>query len=146
MVGNRERIPADPLVIVDKASALGADGWKFDPSLADRISAVRQIRELDMTDARIFRPAKNAMQSGHGNSRFWVIEYVPTDRMVPDPLMGWSGSRDTRTQLRLRFATKEEAVAYADRQGLTYTITEPPAAKPPRPKNYADNFRFERVE
>jgi hypothetical protein len=98
-----------------------------------------------MPQVRIYRPAKNAMQSGRANSRQWLVEFEPTDRKQPDPLMGWSGSRDTRSQLRLKFDSKEEAVAFAQREGYDYTVTEERPAKAPKPKSYADNFRFDRV-
>ncbi|HIJ37729.1 MAG TPA: ETC complex I subunit [Rhodospirillaceae bacterium] len=98
-----------------------------------------------MPEVRIYRPAKNAMQSGRANCRHWVVEFEPSDRKQPDPLMGWNGSRDTRGQLRLRFETKEEAVAFAKREGYAYSLTEDRPAKAPVPKNYADNFRFDRV-
>ncbi|MTJ81827.1 MAG: ETC complex I subunit [Telmatospirillum sp.] len=99
-----------------------------------------------MPEVRIYRPAKNAMQSGRANCRQWVIEYEPTDRKQPDPLMGWNGSRDTLSQIRLRFDTQEDAVAFAKREGLAYTLIEEAPRRPMRPKSYADNFRFDRVD
>lgn len=98
-----------------------------------------------MPQVRIYRPSKNAMQSGRANEHSWLLEYEPTDRKSPDPLMGWNGSRDTRSQLRMRFPTKEAAVAYAEREGLTYSVAEDRPAKVVKPKNYADNFAFNRV-
>ncbi|MGF1625569.1 MAG: ETC complex I subunit [Alphaproteobacteria bacterium] len=94
-------------------------------------------------DVRIYRPAKNAMQSGKAKTKEWVLEFEPTAPRTHDPLMGWTSSRDTRQQLRLRFSTKEEAVAYARAEGLMYTVQEP---KPHRiqPKAYADNFAYGR--
>lgn len=94
---------------------------------------------------RIYRPAKTAMQSGRGNTKKWVIEFEPVDGKYNDPLMGWSGSRDTRsTQVRLRFDTREDAIAYAKRQGWVYEVEEP-AARRIRPKSYADNFAYNRI-
>jgi hypothetical protein len=98
-----------------------------------------------MPQVRIYRPAKSAMQSGRANTRCWVLEFAPSDRSQPDPLMGWNGSRDTRAQLRLRFDTKEEAVAFAEREGYGYVVVDDRPAKPPTPKSYADNFRFDRA-
>lgn len=98
-----------------------------------------------MPHVRIYRPAKNAMQSGRGNSRHWVVEFEPSDRKQPDPLMGWNGSRDTRAQVRLSFETKEEAVAFAEREGHSYVVSEERPVKAHKPKNYADNFRFDRI-
>lgn len=98
-----------------------------------------------MSQVRIYRPAKTAMQSGRANSRRWIVEFEPTDRKEPDPLMGWNGSRDTLAQVRMRFDTKEEAVAFAEREGLAYELVDEKPAKPVKPKSYADNFRFDRV-
>ena len=94
---------------------------------------------------RIFQPARNAMQSGTARTRGWVLEFVPAERQQPDPLMGWVGSGDTDNQVRLHFDTKEQAVEYAEANGLAYEVEEP---KPVsfRPKSYADNFRFGRTE
>ncbi len=83
------------------------------------------------------------MQSGPGNARAWVLEFDPTAPAVIDPLMGWTGSADTQGQVRLRFATKDEAVAYAEKRGLAYRVIEPREARL-RPKSYADNFRHDR--
>ena len=94
-------------------------------------------------DVRIFRPAKNAMQQGRAGSDRWLLEYEPGAREV-EPLMGWTSSRDTRRQLRLTFDSKEEAVAYAEKHGLMYSIEEPRERKI-RPKAYADNFRTDRM-
>jgi len=93
---------------------------------------------------RIFRPAKTAMQSGAGNARDWVIE-SEVQRKEIDPLMGWTGSRDTMSQVQLAFATREEAAAYAEKRGWLYTIEEPKERKV-TPKAYADNFAFGRLE
>jgi len=94
--------------------------------------------------ARIFRPAKTAMQSGLARAKEWVLDY---DAGVPrqiDPLMGWTSSADTRTQVRLEFATKEEAIAYAERNGVPYRLDEPNPRGIVR-KSYADNFRYDRL-
>jgi hypothetical protein len=93
--------------------------------------------------ARIFQPPKNAMQSGMAGTEQWVLSYEPAEPRRPDPLMGWIGSADTQAQVRLRFDTKEEAIAYAQKQGISYDVelTRPRRIKP---KAYADNFRFGR--
>ncbi len=95
--------------------------------------------------ARIFKPAKTAMQSGEARTKEWVLEFEPSSARDVDPLMGWISSSDTQTQVRLEFETKEEAVAYATREGLAFTLTEPKPRKPIR-KSYADNFRFGRTD
>jgi hypothetical protein len=99
-----------------------------------------------MQEVRIFRPAKTAMQSGRAKTHQWVLEFAPGAREEPDPLMGWAGSPDTRNQVRISFATKDEAIAFAEREGYAYVVSDDRAAKAPRPKSYSDNFRFDRVE
>jgi ETC complex I subunit-like protein len=93
--------------------------------------------------ARIYRPAKTAMQSGTAKSKDWVLDYEPEQPRVVEPLMGWTSSGDMRAQLRLNFATKDEAIAYCERHGIPYQLTE---AKAParRAMAYADNFAFNR--
>lgn len=96
---------------------------------------------------RIYRPAKTAMQQGsRGNAKAWVLEYEPAAPKLPDRLMGWVGSDDTVQQVRLKFATKEEAVAYAERKGLDYQVFGEGTKKPAGVKNYADNFRYDKLE
>jgi hypothetical protein len=72
-----------------------------------------------------------------------VIEPEPSRKEI-DPLMGWTSSRDTTNQIRLRFATREEAIAYAEKQGWMYAVEEP-HERAVRPKAYADNFAFNRI-
>jgi len=97
-----------------------------------------------MAQARIFRPTKTAMQSGRRQTRKWVLEYEPATGRRPEPLMGWTSAADTLNQVRLHFATLAEASAFADKQGLAYTVIEPHAVSE-KPKSYADNFRYDRV-
>ena len=92
---------------------------------------------------RIFRPARTAMQSGEALTHKWVVEFEPAMPRTRDQLTGWTGSADMRRQVRLRFDTLEEAIAYADRQGYTYTVQMPHRQKR-RAKSYAENFRFRR--
>jgi hypothetical protein len=96
--------------------------------------------------ARIYKPPKTAMQSGWAKTKQWVLEYAPAEKRVADPLMGWIGSGDTlSSQVRLGFPTREAAVAYAVKHGIAYDI-DAPAERVIRPKAYADNFAFTRVE
>ncbi len=94
--------------------------------------------------ARIFRPAKTAMQSGRAKTKRWVLEWEPETAKSADPLMGWTSSSDMKGQLRLFFETKEEAVAYAERKGLEYRVIEP-QERSPKTVSYSDNFKFGRV-
>jgi len=95
--------------------------------------------------ARIFQPAKTAMQSGRAKTKRWVLEYEPVSPRGHDPLMGWISSKDPTRQIRLTFPTKEEAVAYAEKHGLDYELFEP-HRRPIRPKSYAANFQWNKVE
>ena len=72
--------------------------------------------------ARIYQPPKNAMQSGRAGTHEWVLEFERLSPQRPDPLMGWIGSSDTQQQVRLTFATQEEAVSYAEKQGIVYGL------------------------
>ena len=93
--------------------------------------------------ARIYRPAKTAMQSGQAKTEKWVLEYDPTKRQSLDPLMGWSGAGDTMAQIRLTFDTLEDAMAYADKGGLKYSVQQP-KSRIIKPKAYAANFSVSR--
>ena len=92
----------------------------------------------------IYRPTKTATQSGHGGTRRWVLE--PDAEAAPgnDRLTGWSGSSDTLRQVRLRFDSREAAVAYARANGMDYEVVEPRERRPMM-RSYADNFRYDRV-
>ncbi len=93
--------------------------------------------------ARIYQPAKNAMQSGRARTKKWVLEYEPERPREIEPLMGWTASDDMKQQIVLDFDTHEEAVAYAEKHGIPYQVFEPhqPVTKP---KAYSDNFRVDR--
>ncbi|MGB0660084.1 MAG: ETC complex I subunit [Mangrovicoccus sp.] len=91
--------------------------------------------------ARIFQPAKTAMQSGQAKTKTWVLEFVPASRREVDPLMGWTSSDDTQNQVRLRFETKSAALAYAKDHGLEATVSEPHKRKfNIRNGGYGENF------
>ncbi len=95
--------------------------------------------------ARIYRPAKNAMQSGKGKTRDWVLEFEPASARRSDPLMGWTQTTDMDGQVRLSFETSDEAVAYAQKHGIAFQIFDPKPAKRII-KAYADNFAFGRKQ
>ena len=94
--------------------------------------------------ARIYKPSPSATQSGKASTKLWVLVYEPEAAMHVEPLMGWTSSGDMNRQITLRFATKEEAVAYAERNGLAYRVEEP---KPVVQKlfSYSDNFKSSRL-
>jgi hypothetical protein len=93
--------------------------------------------------ARIYKPARTAMQSGTAKTKAWVLDFEPEAPRVVEPLMGWTSSTDMKSQVRLHFASREEAVAYCEREGIAYQVFEP---KEPvrRAIAYADNFAFQR--
>ena len=94
--------------------------------------------------ARIFRPSRNAMQSGRARTSEWVLEFEPRDARRSDPLMGWTVTGDTAsTQVRLTFETKDDAVRYAEAHGIAFQLVDPAPAKRII-KAYADNFAFGR--
>jgi hypothetical protein len=92
---------------------------------------------------RIFSPAKTAMQSGKAKTGHWVLEFDAEQPRKIDPLMGYTTSSDMKSQIRLVFETKEEAVAYAEKEGLAFRVEEPKEAKR-RQISYAENFRYDR--
>jgi len=53
--------------------------------------------------------------------------------------MGWTGSKDMRQEIKLKFDNLEEAIAYAKSQGFSYTVEQPNLRKV-EPKSYSDNF------
>tara|TARA_B100001059_G_C17415196_1_gene370437 strand:+ start:35 stop:316 length:282 start_codon:yes stop_codon:yes gene_type:complete len=91
-----------------------------------------------MKKAKIYKPNKNPMQSGLGNSKVWILEFQ-TENPTINPLMGWESSSDTFTELKMEFSTKELAVNYAKKMKILYEIIEPKKRKTIK-KSYADNF------
>jgi hypothetical protein len=88
-------------------------------------------------------PAKTAMQSGTAATRSWVLEFEQSAPKAVEPLMGWTSSSDTLQQVRLRFASKEEAIAYCEHHGIAYQVFDPTPSKR-RVIAYADNFAYSR--
>ena len=93
--------------------------------------------------ARIYKPAKTAMQSGQANTKDWVVDFEPEVPRQVEPLMGWTSSFDTRAQVKLRFDTKDEAIAYCERNGIAYQLSEP-NERERRTISYSDNFSYAR--
>lgn len=93
--------------------------------------------------ARIYRPARNAMQSGKGKSRSWVLVHEQQAPRSIEPLMGYTSSADMNQQIKLSFATLEEAEAYAQRNGIPYSV-QPAHDATPKRVSYPDNFRSDR--
>jgi len=95
--------------------------------------------------ARIYRPARTAMQSGKAKTREWRLEFEPASARFQDPLMGWTGSTDMNGQVRLTFDSQEEAVEYAQRHGIPFRV-QTPQEPAPILKAYSDNFATSRKQ
>ncbi|MFC4625317.1 ETC complex I subunit [Daeguia caeni] len=95
--------------------------------------------------ARIYRPAKTAMQSGKAKTEKWLLEYEPEKARKVEPLMGYTSTSDMKSQIRIFFDSKEDAVAYAVRNLIPYTVFEPHEPKR-RKVSYSDNFRHDRTQ
>jgi hypothetical protein len=94
--------------------------------------------------ARIYRPSKTATQSGRGRAKHWLLVFEPGSPCEIDPLMGWTGSGNTKSQIRLSFGSKEEAVAYAEKNGVDYKVEEPKQSQRVI-MAYSDNFKSTRL-
>lgn len=93
-----------------------------------------------MSIARIYQRPKNAMQSGRARTDMWMLDFAPAEAKQPDPLTGWAGSGDTREQIKLSFPTLAAAQAYAEREGLAFTVIPAPT-RTLKLQTYADNFK-----
>jgi len=93
-----------------------------------------------MTVARIVEADRKTTQSGKARTGRWTLEFERQQPQRPDPLTGWNGSGDTRTQVRLSFASKQDAIAYAEKHGMAYHVV-PAAPVSLTIQAYADNFR-----
>lgn len=95
--------------------------------------------------ARIYQPARTAMSSGTAKTKHWVLEFAPASARDVDPLMGWTSSDDTQSQVKLSFETKKAAMAYAKDNGIDAVVQEPKKRKANiRPGGYGDNFATHR--
>lgn len=95
--------------------------------------------------ARIYQPAKTAMSSGTARTKHWVLEFAPESARKVDPLMGWTSSSDTQSQVKLSFDSKAEAVEYAADNGIDAIVQEPKKRKPNiRAGGYGENFATNR--
>jgi NADH dehydrogenase (ubiquinone) Fe-S protein 4 len=91
---------------------------------------------------RIFKPAKNAMQSGTHNIKRWRMEFETRERWE-NPLMGWASSGDPLSNLNIDFENKEEAIAFCEKNGWPWFVEEP-VEKKPKTKVYGANFSWNR--
>ena len=95
------------------------------------------------TEALIYKPTKNAMQSGYVSKNHWELKYLHVSKVKLDPLMGWAGSSDTKKQIILRFDNREDAINYAERKKISYKVISE-KRRNIKPKSYAANFAFDR--
>ena len=91
-----------------------------------------------MRKAKIYKPSKTAMQSAKGNTRNWLLEFDTKNTEI-NPLMGWETSKDTMSEVKLEFLTREQAINYAKKNNIDYYIVEPQKIKLIK-KSYKDNF------
>jgi hypothetical protein len=103
-----------------------------------------KAKSLKMS-AKIYRPAKTAMQSGKAKTHLWVLEFDQAAPRVIDPLMGYTGSGDMQQQVKLSFETREAAEAYAKANGIAFRVIEPKEATR-KAVSYSDNFRYSRTQ
>jgi len=94
-----------------------------------------------MSGAKIYSPSRTATQSGTAQTRDWVLEFEPEGTRYVEPLMGWTATKSNKAQIRLRFSTREKAVEYAERNDISYSVTNP-HKRIIKPKSYSDNFAF----
>ena len=90
--------------------------------------------------AKIYKPAKTAMQSGRAKYNKWVLKFSDQKNQLKDTMMGWNGGSSTVSQIELKFSTKEEAVSYAKKNSIDYEVLETSERKVIN-KSYADNFK-----
>jgi len=107
---------------------------------------VPNVMSRDLALARIYSPARSAMQSGKARGGGWILTFAPAEARKLDPLTGWFGSGDTRSQLRLSFSSREAAEAFARANGIAYEVEDAEAPREIKPKSYAENFRYGRAE
>ena len=95
--------------------------------------------------AILYKPAKTAMQSGTRNTKKWTLVFETKDRKFIEPLMGWTGAKDTNKQLRMNFDTAEQALEFAKRNNIEVEV-EAVKARKIVPKTYAENFSYYRIK
>ena len=94
---------------------------------------------------KIYKPSKSSMQSGQGNTKKWLAEYISDTEQTKDTLMGWNSSLDTKSQIKVFFNTKQQAIEWAQKNNYQYFVEDPKKRKI-KPKNYASNFDINRKE
>ena len=91
-----------------------------------------------MRKAKIYKPSKTAMQSGKAKSNLWILEYENLNTGI-NPLTGWQTSKDTLSEIKLEFQTKEDAINYVKKNNIDHYIVDSNDQKFIK-KSYSDNF------
>tara|TARA_B100001778_G_scaffold327611_1_gene325947 strand:- start:836 stop:1141 length:306 start_codon:yes stop_codon:yes gene_type:complete len=93
--------------------------------------------------AKIYQPSKSVTQSGSAKSANWILEFSRSSTTTIDPVMNWTSSSDTQHQVKLKFSSKELAIAFAEKNSIEYIIRETKKSKI-KPKSYSDNFSYDK--
>jgi len=126
-------------------------------------SGVELHRPKDMTEISVLTgmPAEHqkrtviiaprelkTMQSGDKNQYQWQITWKNRQRWS-NPLMGWTSTADPMSNIKLTFDSKEDAVAYAEKNGWKMEVRPETAVAnenvPAGTNNYSQNFLSKRV-
>ncbi|KAK4202810.1 ETC complex I subunit conserved region-domain-containing protein [Triangularia verruculosa] len=99
--------------------------------------------ELQARTVRIYQPSKPATQSGTAKGSRWRMDWdvLGKGHRWENPLMGWQSSADSMQGTHLAFQSKEDAIAFAEKQGYEYFVQEP-NTRAFTPKAYANNFLY----
>ena len=124
------------------APGLGPGGREFESLRPDHLF---EQKKLGVMKAKIYKPSKTSMQSGLGKTKKWVFEYQKQKDLIREPLMGWTGSRDTNEQVKLLFEDINQAINYAKKNNIEYEVI-PEMKKKYSSKLYSDNFKFDRKD
>ncbi len=106
----------------------------------ERMAAGYRIKYMK---ALIYKPSKSVTQSGSKKTEKWILEFSKSSGTSIEPIMNWISSNDTQSQVKMKFSSKELAIAYADRNSIQYTIRDPKKHRI-KPKSYSDNFSYDK--
>ena len=93
--------------------------------------------------AKIYQPSKSVTQSGRKKNSNWILEFPRSSSTTIDPVMNWNSSSDTQNQVKIKFSSKELAIAFAKKNAIDYTIRETKKSKI-KPKSYSENFLYDK--
>ena len=93
--------------------------------------------------AKIYQPSKSVTQSGRKKNSNWILEFPRSSSTTIDPVMNWTSSSDTQNQVKIKFSSKELAIAFAKKNSIDYTIRETKKSRI-KPKSYSENFLYDK--